>query len=64
MGDGEHGPSWRARMIALRDCLGPFHLAYLETILRAADMRASRAESELFSDVDYAVQGAAKSKET
>ena len=26
MGDGEHGPSWRARMIALRDRLGPFHL--------------------------------------
>jgi hypothetical protein len=51
-------------MIALRDRLGPFHLAYLETILRAADMRASRAESELFGDVDCAVQGAAKSKET
>jgi len=43
MGDGEHGPSWLARMIALRDRLGPFRLAYLETLLRAADMRASAA---------------------
>ncbi len=35
-------PSWAERMIGLRDRLGPFHLAYLEAILRAADMRASR----------------------
>ncbi len=41
MGEGEHGPSWLARMIALRDRLGPFRLAYLETLLRAADSRAS-----------------------
>jgi CRISPR-associated endonuclease/helicase Cas3 len=41
MGDGEHGPSWLARMISLRDRVGPFRLAYLETLLRAADMRAS-----------------------
>ncbi|MCS6290688.1 MAG: CRISPR-associated helicase Cas3' [Nitrospira sp.] len=38
-----HGlPSWAERMIGLRDTLGPFRLAYLEAILRAADMRASR----------------------
>lgn len=38
-----HGrPSWAERMIRLRDTLGPFCLAYLEAILRAADMRASR----------------------
>jgi CRISPR-associated endonuclease/helicase Cas3 len=43
MGEGEHGPSWLARMIALRDRLGPFRLAYLETLLRAADGRASGA---------------------
>lgn len=43
MGEGPHGPSWLARMIALRDRLGPFRLAYLETLLRAADMRASAA---------------------
>ena len=41
MGVGEHGPSWLARTVALRDRLGPFRLAYLETILRAADARAS-----------------------
>jgi CRISPR-associated endonuclease/helicase Cas3 len=41
MGTGEHGPSWLARTVALRDRLGPFRLAYLETILRAADARAS-----------------------
>lgn len=36
-------PSWLERMLGLRDTLGPFHLAYLEAILRAADMRASAA---------------------
>ena len=42
MGDGEHGPSWLARTIALRDRLGPFRLAYLETILRVADAKGSQ----------------------
>ncbi len=42
MGEGQHGPSWLARTIALRDRLGPFRLAFLETLLRAADARASR----------------------
>jgi CRISPR-associated endonuclease/helicase Cas3 len=45
MGDGPRGPSWLARMIALRDRLGPFRLALLETILRVADARASAAEA-------------------
>lgn len=46
MGSDEKGrPSWLARMIALRDEIGPFVLAYLETLLRAADMRASAAET-------------------
>jgi CRISPR-associated endonuclease/helicase Cas3 len=35
-------PSWAERMLGLRDTLGPFRLAYLEAILRAADMQASR----------------------
>jgi len=35
-------PSWVERMLRLRDTLGPFHLAYLEAILRAADWRGSR----------------------
>jgi CRISPR-associated endonuclease/helicase Cas3 len=42
MGQGQHGSSWLARAVALRDRLGPFRLAYLETLLRAADARASR----------------------
>ncbi len=42
MGEGQHGPSWLARAVALRDRLGPFRLAFLETLLRAADARASR----------------------
>lgn len=42
MGQGPHGPSWLARCIALRDGIGPFRLAFLETLLRAADARASR----------------------
>lgn len=40
--------SWLERMIALRDDtenLGPFRLAFLETLLRAADMRASAEEA-------------------
>ena len=36
-------PSWLERAIRLRDTLGPFRLAYLEMILRAADVRASKA---------------------
>ncbi len=42
-GEPQRGPSWLARMIALRDRadLGPFRLAHLETLLRAADARAS-----------------------
>jgi CRISPR-associated endonuclease/helicase Cas3 len=36
-------PSWVARMLALRDShqVGPFRLAFLEALLRAADQRAS-----------------------
>ncbi len=43
--DAAGRPSWLARMIALRDAHGPFALAYLEVLLRAADMRASAAEA-------------------
>ena len=43
------GPSWLARMLALRDApnLGLFRLAFLESLLRVADWRASGvAEAE------------------
>ncbi|MEO8662793.1 MAG: CRISPR-associated helicase Cas3' [Bryobacteraceae bacterium] len=35
------GASWSERVLRLRDTHGPFRLAYLETILRIADERAS-----------------------
>ncbi len=37
--------SWLERTLKLREGWGPFRLAYLETILRAADWRASAAEN-------------------
>jgi CRISPR-associated endonuclease/helicase Cas3 len=53
MGISENGrPSWLARMIAQRDAHGPFALAYLETLLRAADMRASAAEAETGAEAE------------
>lgn len=36
------GASWRDRTLGLLDQYGPMALAYLETLLRAADVRASR----------------------
>ncbi len=39
-GDGERD-SWTARMLRLLEEMGPFRLAYLEMLLRAADGRAS-----------------------
>jgi CRISPR-associated endonuclease/helicase Cas3 len=42
----EGQPSWAERMIRVRDELGPFSLAYLEAIVRAADMRASAAAKQ------------------
>jgi len=38
--------SWLDRMVRLRDLLGPFRLAYLEALIRAADERASRFPKE------------------
>ena len=48
MGKVDGQPSWIERMLGLRDHkdLGPLRLAYLETVLRAADMRASKAADE------------------
>ena len=42
--NGQH--SWLDRTLDLLDWLGPFRLAYLEAIVRAADMRASKIERE------------------
>ncbi|MCY4653121.1 MAG: CRISPR-associated helicase Cas3' [Dehalococcoidia bacterium] len=43
--DGERR-SWLERSLGLLEWLGPFRLAYLEAIVRAADMRASEKERE------------------
>ena len=37
--------SWGARALNLLTDLGPFKLAYLEALLRAADVQASRKEA-------------------
>jgi CRISPR-associated endonuclease/helicase Cas3 len=39
-------PSWIERMLALRDELGPFRLAYLEALIVAEDWRASGSPKE------------------
>ncbi|MDR3634056.1 MAG: CRISPR-associated endonuclease Cas3'' [Isosphaeraceae bacterium] len=39
------GASWRERCIGLLERFGPAGLAYLESLLRAADVRASRLET-------------------
>lgn len=44
MGRHDGQPSWVERVIALRNRYGPFRLAYLEALVRAADVRASMRE--------------------
>lgn len=46
LGAGSMGPSWTARTQKLLDTYGPFRLAWLETLVRLADWRASGAEEE------------------
>lgn len=47
MGDGEDGrPSWAARTLALLEEYGPFALAFLETLVRLADWKASDEEQK------------------
>lgn len=40
----QYGASWRERMSGLLERVGPFRLAFLEGLLRAADCRASEEE--------------------
>lgn len=47
-GRGDGKPSWLERMINLRDKLGVFRLAYLEAIVRAADVQASACPQDYF----------------
>jgi CRISPR-associated endonuclease/helicase Cas3 len=42
----EGRPSWAENALGLRDEFGPFRLAFLEALLRAADMRASHAAEQ------------------
>ncbi len=46
IGEGEQGPSWTERTLKLLDEHGPFQLAWLETLVRLADWRASAAEQQ------------------
>lgn len=44
LGEGEQGPSWTTRTLNLLEHHGPFQLAWLETLIRLADWRASGEE--------------------
>ncbi len=42
-----YGPSWTERVLDLRNCYGDFQLAWLEALIRAADVRASQIAQPL-----------------
>jgi CRISPR-associated endonuclease/helicase Cas3 len=46
LGEGPQGPSWIARTQRLLKDYGPFRLAWLETLVRVSDWRASKKEQE------------------
>lgn len=46
LGEGEQGASWTERVAGLLNQHGPFQLAWLETLVRLADWRASAAEQK------------------
>ena len=46
LGEGDQGPSWTTRTQRLLRDYGPFRLAWLESLVRIADWRASRAEQK------------------
>lgn len=47
LGEGAQGPSWTTRTQRLLTEHGPFRLAWLESLVRIADWRATRAEQEV-----------------
>lgn len=44
LGGAAGGPSWSEMALELRDRFGPFRLAFLEALVRAADVRATQKE--------------------
>jgi CRISPR-associated endonuclease/helicase Cas3 len=46
LGEGRQGPSWTTRTQRLLKSYGPFHLAWLESLVRIADWRATREEQQ------------------
>lgn len=62
LGEGDQGPSWTERSLRLLDQHGPFQLAWLETLVRLADWRASAAEQ--LAPVTQATQNAPHELET
>ena len=59
------GRSWTERILALLDRFGPFTLAWLETVLRAADQRASNQPvADHLLEKDHADQHVAGSRRT
>ncbi len=52
LGASDNGSkSWLERMIALRDEIGIFRLAFLECLIRAADVRASKYPKDFYKEV-------------
>jgi CRISPR-associated endonuclease/helicase Cas3 len=41
LGESSRGESWTSRMLDMRDEFGIFKLAYFESLMKAADERAS-----------------------
>jgi CRISPR-associated endonuclease/helicase Cas3 len=54
LGGGGEAPSWSDRMQRLLEDLGPFRLAWLETLVRVADWRASARRSTNLKTKDAA----------
>jgi CRISPR-associated endonuclease/helicase Cas3 len=52
LGSADGTPSWLERMIRLRDEVGVFRLAYLECLIRAADMQASARPIDCIAEPD------------